>query len=231
MDSFPLYELNGVTFDYRLGAVAVRALTDVRLSIPRGAFLCIRGPSGSGKSTLLALLGLIEAPQAGHIYMDRQDLGKLRESAKNALRRARLGFVFQTFHLNPVLNGEENVEFLLARQGIPRAERHARVEQALREVGMWERRRHRPRQMSSGECQRIAIARALAKRPTVIIADEPTACLDSATGRRIVEILVATNRAHGTAVILASHDPRVVEHSVTLVDLYDGRVTGVSEER
>jgi putative ABC transport system ATP-binding protein len=231
METAPLYELDGVSFDYRLGKVAVRALTDVHLQIPHHAFLCIQGPSGSGKSTLLALLGLIEAPQAGGLRMDGQDLRALREGERNALRRTQLGFVFQDYYLNPVLSGEENVEFLPARQGVPRAERRERVERALREVGMWERRRHRPLEMSGGERQRIAVARALAKQPSVILADEPTASLDSANGLRIVEILRAVNQARGMTVILASHDPQVAALACTVVDLHDGRVVAVSEGR
>ncbi len=219
-----LYTLEAVTFDYRLGATLVRALTDVQLTIPHGAFLCLRGPSGSGKSTLLALLGLIEQPQRGHIELDGRDIGTLRESEKNDLRKRKLGFVFQSFNLNPVLRGDENVEYFLARQGIAKDERRERVERALRDVGMWEHRRKRPREMSGGQCQRIAIARALAKKPAVLIADEPTANLDSRTGAEIVELLGTANHIHGVAVVLASHDPMVYERARIIVELHDGRV-------
>jgi putative ABC transport system ATP-binding protein len=224
MESPFLYTLEEVTFNYSLGATLVCALTDVQLAIPQGAFLCLRGPSGSGKSTLLALLGLVEQPQQGRIELEGRDVRTLRESEKNEIRKRKLGFVFQSFHLNPVLRGDENVEFFLARQGLPKAERMDRVERALREVGMWEHRKKRPREMSGGQCQRIAIARALAKRPAVLIADEPTANLDSRTGGEIVEILRTANDAHRVAVVLASHDPMVYSRASIIVDLHDGRV-------
>jgi putative ABC transport system ATP-binding protein len=163
--------------------------------------------------------------------LDGLDVGTLRESQKNEIRRRSLGFVFQSFHLNPVLTGEENVEFLLARQGLPRAERRERVGRALREVGMWERRRQRPLEMSGGECQRIAIARALAKKPAALIADEPTANLDSRTGEDIVDLLRQAQETHGTAVILASHDPMVWRNARTVVDLHDGRIARTGDGR
>jgi ABC-type lipoprotein export system ATPase subunit len=224
----PLYALEKITFDYRLGATLVRALSSVDLTIPHGAFLCLRGPSGSGKSTLLALIGLIEQPQQGQLRLEGRDVSSLRESEKNDIRKRKLGFVFQSFHLNRVLRGDENVEYFLARQHLPRAERRERVEDALREVGMWEHRRKRPLEMSGGQCQRIAIARALAKRPAVLIADEPTANLDSRTGSEIVEILHRANAVYGVAVILASHDPMVYLQARSIVELHDGCLTAGS---
>ena len=181
-----LYQLSGVNFQYHLGTLLVQALRNIDLKIDAGDFVCFRGPSGSGKTTLLNLLGLIEPPQEGTTLFEGEDLSKLSETQKNHIRRFRIGFVFQNFHLIPVLRADENVEYFLARQGLPKKERQERVETALKAVGLWEHRNKKPLEMSGGQRQRVAIARALAKHPHVIVADEPTASLDSSTGKQKV---------------------------------------------
>jgi putative ABC transport system ATP-binding protein len=219
-----LYEARGLAFAYRLGALGVPALRGVDLAVERGGFYCLAGPSGSGKTTLLNLLGLVEAPQEGTLRFDGRDVAALGEREKNRIRRFRLGFIFQTFNLFPVLRADENVEYFLARQGLPRAERRTRLEQALRDVGLWEQRRQRPGELSGGQRQRVAIARALAKRPVVIIGDEPTASLDQETGRAIIDVLLGLNSRYGVTVIVSSHDPMVQSLATRRVELRDGRI-------
>jgi ABC-type lipoprotein export system ATPase subunit len=219
-----LYRLRAVSFSYPLGRLKVRALDGIDLDIGKGEFVCLSGPSGSGKTTLLNLLGLIENVQGGSVELAGRNVGELTESEKNRLRRYLIGFVFQTFQLYPVLRADENVEYFLARQGLPRAERERRVAGALAAVGLSEKRRQRPMEMSGGQRQRVAIARALAKRPQVIVADEPTASLDQATGRGIMQIFQRLNRDSGVTVIAASHDPMVLQFASRELHLVDGRI-------
>ena len=220
----PLYELRDVSFSYTLGKVNAVALRGITLTVPHAAVLCLTGPSGSGKTTLLNLLGLIEPVQEGHITFDGRAIDALDEGEKNRLRRFQIGYVFQQFHLIPVLDAEENVEFFLARQGLARKERARRVESALVSVGLWEHRKKRPLEMSGGQRQRVAIARALAKEPRVIIADEPTASLDQKTGAAIVDLLLKLKEASNVTVIVSSHDPMVQSRIPSHVVLDDGAV-------
>lgn len=219
-----LYSAKGVVFSYRLGTQTVPALAGIDLDLERGGFHCLAGPSGSGKTTLLNLLGLVEGLQTGSLAFDGTELANLAEGPKNRIRRFRIGFVFQNFNLFPVLRADENVEYFLQRQGLPAVERHERVRQALTAVGLWEQRRQRPAQMSGGQRQRVAIARALAKRPDVIIGDEPTASLDQETGKGIIDTMVALCRESGVTVIVSSHDPMVVNRAGSVITLRDGRI-------
>jgi ABC-type lipoprotein export system ATPase subunit len=223
-----LYEASGLGFEYPLGNLSVSALRSVDLTVDLGEFVCLAGPSGSGKSTLLHLLGLIESPQLGSLRFQGDDVADFHEAARNQIRRFKLGFIFQQFHLLPVLTALENVEYFLTRQRLPRHERMARSRSALEEVGLWDKRRHRPDELSGGERQRVAIARAIAKRPQVIIADEPTASLDQETGRQVMAILGALNREHGVTLVLASHDPMVHESAGRLARLSDGAIVADS---
>lgn len=225
----PLYEVRGLQFQYPLGRTVISALRGVDFSIPEAGFFCLSGPSGSGKTTLLNLLGLIETldrPEhgSGEIRLSGRSLKALREAEKNAIRQREIGFVFQNFQLFPVLSAEENVEYFLARQGIGAREREDRVSQALHSVGLWEHRKKRPLEMSGGQRQRVAIARALAKRPKVILADEPTASLDSATGAGIMELFQAANRQAGTTLVISSHDPMVQAFCPSHIHLHDGKI-------
>ncbi len=222
-----LYEIRDLDFDYQLGEKSVRALSEVSFDIAAGDFLCLAGPSGSGKSTLLNVIGLIERVQQGRVLFHGDALEALPESKKNDIRRHELAFVFQRFHLLPVLTSSENVEYFLIRQGVPRKERKARIREALEAVGVWDQRDKWPSQMSGGEQQRVAVARAIAKQPRVIIADEPTASLDQRNGSEIMRILKALNRDKGVTVIIASHDRMVLDQAGTLVTMRDGRITDV----
>jgi ABC-type lipoprotein export system ATPase subunit len=221
----PLYQIEGLSFSYALGHQQVQALRDVSLSIARGDFLCLSGPSGSGKTTLLSVLGLIEPVQQGKVLFEGRNLTDLTEKERNHTRRFRIGFVFQQFHLIPVLTAEENVEFFLTRQGVPKKERRQRVDEALEAVGISSQRKQKPLEMSGGQRQRVALARAIAKRPDVIIADEPTASLDQATGREIMQIFAEQTQKRSVSVIAASHDPMVLAFAARKIELRDGEVS------
>lgn len=219
-----LYRIHELCFSYDFGTLKTNALNGISLDIARGEFICLSGPSGSGKTTLLNLLGLIEPVQAGDIQLDGASLKTLSEREKNQIRRYRIGFVFQTFQLFPVLRAAENVEYFLTRQGIAAAERKRRVQEALESVGVWDQRNKKPSAMSGGQRQRVAIARALAKQPEVIIADEPTANLDQANGKGIMEIFARLNAERNITLILSSHDPMVQSFSRRQVHLADGKI-------
>jgi putative ABC transport system ATP-binding protein len=224
-----LYEGRQLTFAYgREGKDKV--LNEVDLSIGKGEGVCLTGPSGSGKSTLLNLLGLIEAPQGGDLrFMDRPVHG-MNEAELNDIRRFHIGFIFQDFQLIDVLSVYENVEFFLTRQQVPKNLRHERVEAALLDLGLWEHRFKRPNQLSGGQKQRVAVARALAKQPLVVVADEPTASLDSRTGRQLMENLKSIQEQRGVTLILASHDPMVMEFGLREIRMQDGRVLKSEKE-
>ena len=220
-----IYELEKLRFSYHLGRQLVNALRGVSLRVPSDGLVCFSGPSGSGKTTLLNLLGLIEPVQEGALRFRDNDIGELSEKEKNVLRRYHIGFVFQQFHLLPVLTAEENVEYFLARRGLPVAERRERVREALDAVGLWKHRLKRPWNMSGGERQRVAVARAIAKRPDVIIADEPTANLDQATGREIIDIFERLQKEGQASIIIASHDAMVHSRADYHYVLRDGKLT------
>ncbi len=218
-----LYQAKNLSFRYRLDQQMVQALKNVDLDIKKGELLLIMGPSGSGKSTLLNLLGLIEPVQEGEILFQGKDLRTQDEKQLNALRRYKIGFVFQSFLLFDVLTAAENVEYFLVRQGLDKATRKQRVEDALKKVDLLPQAKQRPQQMSGGQRQRVAIARALAKAPEVIIADEPTASLDQHTSREILKILRSLADA-GTTVIMASHDSLVKDYATRQIYIADGSI-------
>ncbi len=205
-----LYQVENLRFQYELGLQNVKALRGVTFCVESGDFFCLNGPSGSGKSTLLHLLGLIEPIQFGHIFFAGRDFKTLRERDKSWIRQFKLGFVFQNFHLSSVLTVEENVEYFLFRQGLKFRERSHLVRQALSWVGLWEHRKRKSWEMSSGQRQRVVIAQAIAKRPSVILADEPTASLDQNMGFEIMKLFKELNRKSGMTFILGSHDPMVL---------------------
>lgn len=219
-----LYEGRQLSFTYGRDRND-QVLKDVEVRIARGEGICLTGPSGSGKSTLLNLLGLIEAPQEGELMFLDNPVKLMSEKDLNDIRRFHVGFIFQDFQLIDVLSVEENVEFFLTRQQIPKAERKKRVAEALQDLGLWEHRHKRPTQLSGGQKQRVAVARALAKQPLVVIADEPTASLDSKTGRQLMENLKNIQEQRGVTLILASHDPMVLEFGLREIRLQDGRIT------
>lgn len=226
----PLFRVTDLSFSYMLGEQTVQALRGIDLVLPRERLICFSGPSGSGKTTLLSVLGLIEPVQQGEVVFKGRDVGSLEEHEKNSLRRYHIGFIFQQFHLIPVLTAYENVELFLSRQGLPKEERHERVMEALENVRILEQRDKRPWEMSGGQRQRVAVARAIAKRPDVIIADEPTASLDQKTGRQLMEIFSELHARYHISVLCASHDPMVMEHAERRVVISDGQVVEMTEQ-
>lgn len=224
-----LYEGKQLSFNYGRDQKD-RVLNEVTIAIDKGEGICLTGPSGSGKSTLLNLLGLIEAPQDGELLFLGKPVKDMKEPELNDIRRFHIGFIFQDFQLIDVLSVWENVEFFLTRQQLPKALRKERVEEALQDLGLWEHREKRPNQLSGGQKQRVAVARALAKKPLVVVADEPTASLDSKTGRQLMENLKRIQEQRGVTVILASHDPMVLEFGLREIRLLDGRITRSGKE-
>jgi putative ABC transport system ATP-binding protein len=219
-----LVELENVVKDYRLGKAIIPALRGVSLAIEQGEFLCIAGPSGSGKTTLLNLIGCLDRPTSGKVRLEGRDVTSLSAHELALIRRRRIGFVFQTFNLIPVLSAYENVEFPLFLRGVPAGERRRRVGQVLEAVGLERVARHRPDELSGGQQQRVAVARALVTEPALVLADEPTANLDSATGEEIIELMHGINREQGTTFIFSTHDPQVMERASRAVRLRDGRL-------
>ena len=204
--------------------MAVHALSGVDLTVPAGQFLVVAGSSGSGKSTLLHLLGGLDQPDRGSVVVAGTDLATLTEAGRTEVRRHQLGFVFQSFNLVPVLSAYENVEYGLWLNGVSKAERRSRVEAVLESVGLADRMRHRPDHLSGGQRQRVALARALVHDPVAVLADEPTASLDSRTGLDMVALLIALNETRGTTFVFATHDPAIIARSPRVVHLADGRV-------
>lgn len=219
-----MYKINNLSFSYFEEKAEFKALQGISLEISSSQFVTLAGPSGSGKSTLLSLLGLIEEAPAASIFYDNKDLHTLSETDKNLLRRHEFGFIFQHFYLFPVLTAFENVEYFLIKQGVEPKERKLRVEWALETVGLKDFMHKKPNALSGGQRQRVAIARAIAKRPKVIIGDEPTASLDSKTGETIIDYLLKINKESGVSIILASHDPMVLQASPSIIRLRDGKL-------
>lgn len=217
-------QLENVVKTYRIGEVETRALDGVSLAIEAGEFTALVGPSGSGKTTLLQLIGCLDRPDSGAVKINGQDVTRFNANQRADLRREEIGFIFQFFALIPVLDAYENVELPLLLSGVGANERRERVTGLLDAVGLADRIRHRPDQMSGGEQQRVAIARALAPRPLMVLADEPTANLDTANGEQAMAIMKRLNEQMGTAFVFATHDPRVVSFARRVVKLRDGKV-------
>ena len=211
--------------DYLLGEQTVQALNDITLAIEPGVFLAISGPSGSGKTTLLNLIGCIDQPSSGDIYINEQNVSHKSANELADLRARSIGFIFQTFNLLPVLSAAENVEYpLLRRKDLTAADRKRRVNYFLDIVGLGKYGDNRPNQLSGGQRQRVAIARALAVKPAIVLADEPTANLDKATGIEILKLMKKINEHLGTTFIFSTHDQKVIDHANRLVKIEDGSI-------
>lgn len=225
-----IVSIREATKDYRLGKVTVPALRGVSLQVQEGEFLAIAGPSGSGKTTLLNLIGCVDTPTAGTVEVAGRDISKLSERQLTDLRLHTIGFIFQSFNLVNVLDVFRNVELPLLLQRMPSAAaRRQRVEELLARVGLSEFRKHRPGELSGGQRQRVAIARALVTRPRLVLADEPTANLDSVTGQNILDLMRELNQTEKTTFIFSTHDARVMAHASKVVRIADGRVAEISE--
>ena len=219
--------LQGISKTYRLDAVDVPALVDINLVILPDRFTVISGPSGSGKTTLLNLIGCIDRPDQGTIMVAGKAVQDMGDDALSDFRARQLGFVFQNFNLLPVLTAYENVEYPLVLTGMAPAKRRARVDKLLDAVGLSAHARKRPGQLSGGQRQRVAIARALARTPQLVLADEPTANLDSKTGTEIIELMRSLQQQQHVSFIFSSHDPKILEAADDAVYIHDGRITSI----
>ncbi len=218
-----MIELERVSRSYVVGGEPLHALREFSVRIEDGEYVAIMGPSGSGKSTLLNLLGCLDRPTSGAYRLDGEDVGSLSEAQVSRIRRHKIGFVFQAFHLIPRLSAEENVGLPLLLEGVPPEERSERVAAALGAVGLAHRATHRPTELSGGESQRVAIARATILAPSILLADEPTGNLDSAAGGQVMELLERMN-AEGLTLIVVTHDPRIGDRAQRVLVLRDGRI-------
>lgn len=218
-------DIRNLTKTYKLGNTSVAALRGIDLSIDSPEIIGIVGPSGSGKSTLLNILGGIDTATSGTVFLDGNDLGKLDDDKRTALRRREIGFIFQSFNLIPVLTALENVELPLMALGVPKKERRARAMALLERVGLSKEAGQRPDELSGGQRQRVAVARALIIQPRLVLADEPTANLDGESGRNVLEIMHQMNHELKTTFLLSTHDPRVLPYLDRRVYLEDGRIT------
>jgi putative ABC transport system ATP-binding protein len=218
-----IVSVKGATKDYALGKTIVQALRGVTLDVHEGEFLSIAGPSGSGKTTLLNLVGCVDVPTAGTVEVAGKDTRQLSERALTRLRLHTIGFIFQSFNLVSVLSVLQNVELPLLLQKTASGEREKRVLALLERVGIREYAKHRPSELSGGQRQRVAIARALVSRPQLVLADEPTANLDSVTGQNIIDLMKELNRTERTTFIFSTHDARVMAHASAVIRLADGQ--------
>jgi len=224
VETAPIVELENVTRVYRQGSVDVHALRGLSLTVHRGEFTALCGPSGSGKTTSLNLIGALDKPTGGSVSLEGNDLGGLNRRRLSALRRDRIGFVFQAYNLMPVLTAYENAELVLWVQGKPVDERRSRVMALLAEVGLEGMEDRKPTGLSGGQQQRVAIARAIASDPAIVLADEPTANVDSETAAMLLDLMEKLNREHGVTFLFSTHDPQVMDRATRVVRLVDGRI-------
>jgi len=224
MAESPLIKLENIWKIYQLGEVELVVLKGISLEITPGSFVVILGSSGSGKSTLLHIIGLLDVPTKGKVFLEGQDTSRLSEDELAQIRGRKIGFIFQQFNLLPNLNALENVAIPMILQGIDEKERRERAEYLLSSVGLKERVFHRPSELSGGEQQRIAIARSLSNDPEVIVADEPTGNLDSTTGKQIMEILINLHEKEKKTIIVVTHDPNIADYSKQIINIKDGQL-------
>ncbi len=217
-------KIENVTRTYRIGKIETKALRGVNLTIESGEFTALVGPSGSGKTTLLQIIGCLDQPTSGKVTINEKDVTRLNRNQRADMRRGTIGFVFQFFALIPTLTAYENVEMPLLLNGHTPKERKERVMELLKAVDLADRANNRPDQLSGGQQQRIAVARALASGPTLILADEPTANLDTANGQQVMEIMQKLNEKTGVTFIFATHDPRVIKYAKRIITLRDGLI-------
>jgi len=220
----PLIKLENIWKIYQLGKVKLTVLKGINLEIFPGNFVTIMGPSGSGKSTLMHIIGCLDTPSQGKVFLKGKDVSQLSQNQLAEIRGKEIGFVFQQFNLLPNLNSLENVTLPMVFQGLPEEKRRKRAETLLCSIGLGNRLSHRPLELSGGEQQRIAIARALANDPEIIIADEPTGNLDSTTGKQILEILVNLHKKEKKTMIIVTHDPNIASYSEEIVNIRDGQI-------
>jgi putative ABC transport system ATP-binding protein len=222
--SAEVIKVEGLAKVYRSGEVEVNALQGVDLGIERGEFTAIAGPSGSGKSTLLNIMGGLDAPSSGRVLLAGRPISEMSGNELSDFRRDHIGFIFQSYNLIPVLTARENIEYIMMLQGVPQQERRARVAAILAEVGLQGMEERKPVQLSGGQQQRVAVARAMVSQPDIILADEPTANLDSATGAELLDTMRDLNQKSGMTFVFSTHDRMIMERPRRLVELRDGRI-------
>ncbi|GBE44929.1 lipoprotein-releasing system ATP-binding protein LolD [bacterium BMS3Bbin11] len=213
-----------VSKQYQQNSIVVNALDSVDLAVNGGEFMSLVGPSGSGKTTLLNIIGALDVPTRGQVWIQEQEIGRLQKSQLSRLRLQEIGFIFQEYNLIPVLSAVENVEYVMLLQGVPDKERRERAEGILSEVGLEQYIHQRPSQLSGGQQQRVAVARAIVSQPAIVLADEPTANLDSTTGAALLDLMRDLNERHKTTFIFSTHDPMVMERARRIVTLRDGKI-------
>lgn len=219
-----MLRVEGVSKTYRLGSVEVPVLHDINLEVEKGEFVALMGPSGSGKSTLMNLIGCLDRPTRGRIFIEGRDVSKLDDKALSRIRGEKIGFVFQTFNLVSRLTALKNVEMPMVYQKVPREKRLKRAQELLEMVGLGGRVHHKPGELSGGQRQRVAIARALANRPAIILADEPTGNLDTRTGEEIMGIFKQLNREEERTILVVTHSPEIAGNCTRIVEMRDGRI-------
>ena len=224
-----ILRMENISKNYKLGKTEIRALKDIDFEIFEGDLVVFAGASGSGKTTLLNIIGLLDEPSSGTLWIENEDVTSGNIDNLFSYRRDNMGFIFQTFNLIPVLNVFENVEYPLILKNVPFRERKEKVNNVLEKVGLSERRKHKPNELSGGERQRVSIARAVVKEPKIVLADEPTANLDSGTGMEIIELMERLNVKDGTTFVFSSHDPKIIERGRRVVTLRDGEITKIAE--
>ncbi len=219
-----IVKLVGVSKVYKQGMIEVKAVDNFSISVRKGEFTVLCGPSGSGKTTMLNIIGALDTPTEGEVYLENRNLAELSRTQLSRIRRDRIGFVFQSYNLVQVLSAYENAEFILALQGVPEAERKERVMNALKAVGLDGLENRRPDEMSGGQQQRVAIARAIVPEPAIVLADEPTANVDSATANSILGVMEKLNDTKGITFLFSTHDQRVMDRARRIVTMRDGKL-------
>ena len=213
-----------VTKIFEQGLIKVNALTDVDLAVEHGEFICLSGPSGSGKSTLLNMVGGLDIPTSGEVYIDGEEIDELNKSDLADLRLHKIGFIFQAYNLIPVLTAQENIEMVMQMQGVSKKERNEKSSSILKEVGLEGMENRTPPELSGGQQQRVAVARAIVSKPSLVLADEPTANLDSKTAGKLIDLMLEINSQHKTTFIISTHDPMIMERAKKLIKLHDGKI-------
>jgi len=221
-----MIKIKDISKTYKLGKTSVPALKHFNLSIEKGEFISIMGPSGSGKTTLLNIIGCLDLPDTGEVWIDNIDVLNIPRRKLSYVRAEKIGFIFQSFNLIPVLNVYENIElpFLINKTNISKKERKERIQELIYDVGLENHIKHKPDELSGGQRQRVAIARALVTNPAIVLADEPTANLDSETGKKIIELMRDIRKQYNTTFVFSTHDPAIVEYAEKLYQLRDGRL-------
>jgi len=213
---------------YTQGTIKVHALDHVDFEARQGDFICLSGPSGSGKSTLLNMIGGLDTPSDGEVFIDNEEIDELNKSELADMRLKKIGFVFQAYNLIPVLTAQENIEMVMQMQGIPKKERNQKSLAILQEVGLEGLEDRKPPELSGGQQQRVAVARAIVSNPSLVLADEPTANLDSVTANKLIDLMLTMNEIHNTTFIISTHDPMIMQRAKTLVKLHDGKIIEIS---